>query len=101
MLVQRNVLIQGNYIHSRKYIYLKEHKFVQVQGHMFIQGNYFLLNIVAFAELVHGPNQNFLLLRGTNGDRCKFEELPKFFNNFDDSSFEWVAFWYIFSFKKP
>ena len=55
----------------------------------------------AIMKLVHGPDQNFLPLRGTNGDQCKFEELTKLFKNCDDSSFEWVAFWYIFSFKKP
>ena len=32
---KENIFIQGNYIHSRKYIYLGK-----VQGHMFIQGNY-------------------------------------------------------------
>ena len=55
--------------------------------------------IIIVGSIVHGPDHNFLPLRGTNCDRCKFKELPKFFNNFDDSSFEWVAFWYIFNFK--
>ena len=34
IFVQRNIFIQGNYIHSR------EHIFVQVQGHLIIQGNH-------------------------------------------------------------